>query len=124
VVNEYIIAESFVDKLLVVREATEISWRRRERNGTCSLPPDGLRRSTRLTGSDAQDGRRWLEAPSSNGAKLAPREQSYDRSTFAHIQENVIDADKMPGRYVGLRDSRVEAFSYNKRTIDRAMGPF
>jgi hypothetical protein len=28
------------------------------------------------------------------------------------------------GRYVGLRDSRAEAFSYNKRTMDRAMGPF
>jgi hypothetical protein len=24
----------------------------------------------------------------------------------------------------GLRDSRAEAFSYNKRTMDRAMGPF
>jgi len=28
------------------------------------------------------------------------------------------------GRYAGLRDFRAEAFSYNKRTMDRAMGPF
>jgi hypothetical protein len=27
-------------------------------------------------------------------------------------------------RYVGLPDSRSEAFSYNKRTMDRAMRPF
>jgi hypothetical protein len=28
------------------------------------------------------------------------------------------------GCYVGLEDSRAKAFSYNKRTMDRAMGPF
>jgi len=28
------------------------------------------------------------------------------------------------GRCVGLRDYRANAFSYNKRTMDRAMGPF
>jgi len=28
------------------------------------------------------------------------------------------------GHYEGLRDSRARAFSYNKRTMDRAMGPF
>src|ERR1700683_1830075 len=84
-------------------------------------PSDGLQATLarRLRTSDGEPGRWSRRSKDMAGRGLRPLPKL---GIFLQIQP----AESMGycRRYVGLLDSRSEAFSYNKRTMDRAMRPF
>jgi hypothetical protein len=65
-----------------------------------------------------------MKGPSGCAAKFKSVALRYWRKLSVFSRSSTAKSVGYCGRYVGLQDSRRQAFSYNKRTMDWAMRPF